>query len=293
MQVFVGLAVFVAPVCILLSIRSRGATAYVHLPAASAVIITGGAGGIGRGVAEFLAKRGFTVFVTVRKTLDVEKIRDEGLLQPVLMDVTKPEQHKEAFTAVAGYLKAHNLNLAALVNNAGINPEGDTYAKALKELNAPPPNELADPTIATSVFDTNVVGMIRATHLFLPLLKQDRGRVVLVGSYFGTIAGALKLNHAYYEASKFAIEGLADSMRRGLRAENVAVSLIKPGNIATGMNHAAGEAGPEVLFPSFEDAISSPRPRARYYAGTVKGYPVWFICRIFGFAPDALTDLLL
>ena len=81
-------------------------------------------------------------------------------------------RHKEALAVVADHLQAHNLSLAALVNNAGINPEGDAYTKAYAERNAPPPNELADPTVASSVFDTNVVGVIRATHVFLPLLRR-------------------------------------------------------------------------------------------------------------------------
>lgn len=175
-------------------------------------------------------------------------------------------------------------------NIIGINPEGDVYMEHTLAKTTPP-NVFSDPSVATRVFDTNVIGVARTSKAFLPLLKSG-ARIVNIGSYFGSIAGQLGLSHAYYEASKFALEGLSDTMRRALRTEGIFVCLVKPGNISTDMNKVAGEVGPEVVAKDVEHAISSAKPKPRYYPGLVKGYPVWLLCWIFELLPTAIVDNL-
>lgn len=267
-------------------------------PSASAVLITGGSRGIGRSTADHLLRRGYTVFVTVRKQAQVDELLAGGgdaaaAPHPILMDVTDDDDMGPAVEAVSAALKKKNgVKLVAIVNNAGINPEGDAMAKAYAA-GEEPENVLADPSVASRVLDTNVVGVARVTRAFLPLLSEgEGGRVVNIGSYFGSIAGKAGLSHAYYEASKFALEGLSDNFRRSLRGRGISVSLIKPGNIVTDMNKAFGEAGPEVVARDVEHAVGAPNPRARYYPGTVKGTPVSIACRIFELLPTWLVDKL-
>jgi len=187
----------------------------------------------------------------------------------------------------------NDLDFTALINNAGINPEGDRYGKVLAETGSMPDNILSDSELVTHVFDTNVVGCFRVTKAFLPLLqkgKKGEASIVLVGSFFGSIAGALNLSHLAYESSKFAIEGLADGLRRGLKKEHITVSLIKPGNIQTDMNKTAGESKSSVVANDILEAIEDPNPSARYYPGLVKGTSCKLACLFFSLFPTWFTD---
>ena len=150
-----------------------------------------------------------------------------------------------------------------------------------------PPSALAEPSVASRVLETNVVGVLRVTRAFLPLLVES-GRIVNMGSYFGSIAGKTGLGHAAYEASKFALEGVSDNMRRSLTRQHV--SLIKPGNIQTDMNAKFGEVPAVVVARDVQHAIASAQPRARYYPGTVQGMPCRLVCWIFEMLPTSITD---
>ena len=144
-----------------------------------------------------------------------------------------------------------------------------------------------------AVMATNVVGVGRTCRAFLPLLRESgAGRLVLIGSYFGSIAGALGAGHLYYEASKHAVEGMADNLRRSEAAHGagVRVSLVKPGNIVTGMNPKPyGEDEPAVVVRAVRHALG-PAPKRRYLAGRVKGWPVGLLCWTFTHMPSWLTD---
>eukprot|EP00591_Stephanopyxis_turris_P004405 CAMPEP_0195523182 /NCGR_PEP_ID=MMETSP0794_2-20130614/22073_1 /TAXON_ID=515487 /ORGANISM="Stephanopyxis turris, Strain CCMP 815" /LENGTH=316 /DNA_ID=CAMNT_0040653103 /DNA_START=20 /DNA_END=970 /DNA_ORIENTATION=+ len=268
-----------------------------------AVLITGGGAGIGKTTALYLASRGWTVFVTVRKQTQFEAIESEGKVIPVMMDVTNDDHAGPAVERVRSVLKNRDLSLKAVVCNAGINPEGDVLAKAYMDGTQDKVEQvLADPAVSERVFSTNVIGVFRTIRAFLPLLRESEsgGRILIIGSYFGSIAGALGLPHLAYEASKHALEGIADGMRRSFQVEQkqnqknlIGVSLIKPGNIKTAMNPAAGETEPEVVAETIEDAIASAHPLPRYYPGTVQKFPTWLLCAVFAHAPTWLSDRLL
>lgn len=272
----------------------------IHTPSKSAVFVTGGYRGIGKAIGRHLIAKGYFVFVTVRTPQQVKELQKEDNHHapvPILMDVTKEDQVKAAVQRVQEICQEKDLQLVAVVNNAGINPEGDVYQNAIADgTDQDTPDALCDPAVASRVFETNVVGTMRVTRAFLPLLS-DEGRIVLLGSYFGSIAGKVGLRQAAYEASKFAVEGLSDTLRRALLRKNgddkrnIQVSNIKPGNISTDMN-AYGESGPQVVAKAVEHAIGARRPKSRYYPGKVQGYPVRLLCWIFEHLPNAITDKL-
>ena len=156
--------------------------------------------------------------------------------------------------------------------------------------------DIVDEEVGMAVMATNVVGVGRTCRAFLPLLRESgAGRLVLIGSYFGSIAGALGAGHLYYEASKHAVEGMADNLRRSEAANGagVRVSLVKPANIVTGMNPKPyGEDEPAVVVRAVRHALG-PSPKRRYLAGRVKGWPVGLLCWIFTHMPSWLTDNLM
>jgi len=272
-----------------------------------AILITGASRGIGKTIALHLSSLGYTVFGSVRSQASADKlisaskdnndnnnkVQEHGQIIPVIFDVTKDTEIQTAVTTIEKVCQEKELDFTALINNAGINPEGDQYAKVFGESGKAPANMLSDSALVTNVFDTNVVGCFRVTKAFLPLLqkgKNGEASIVLVGSFFGSIAGALNLSHLAYESSKFALEGLADGLRRGLKKEHITVTLIKPGNIQTEMNKMAGEVSPLVVANDILVAIEDPNPSARYYPGLVQGTSCKLACMFFSLFPTWITD---
>ena len=120
----------------------------------------------------------------------------------------------------------------------------------------------------------------------LPLLCADRGRVVLLGACHGAVG----MSHIFHASSRRAVEALADGLRRGLvRKQGVGVSLIKHGSIRTECS-ARGEDGAGVLLGPLRHALTSPRPRSRYYAGRVRGVPCRLVCAFSDHLPDWAGD---
>lgn len=260
-------------------------------PKKSCVLITGGARGIGRDTANYLISRGYSVIVTVRKQsqyVEMQIAAEESNNQtpyPILFDVTKDEHVPTATKQLESFLEQYGKELIAVVNNAGINPE------AGEGLEKPEVTQLlADPSLGSRVLETNVIGVGGVRKAFLPILSKG-GTIVNIGSYYGSIAGAWCLHHCYYEASKFALEGMTDNMRRSLKKEGIRVVLVKPGNIVTDLN-PVGEVSTEVVSKDIERAIASTNPKPRYYPGKVAGYSCQFICRMYEMLPTSWLDRL-
>jgi NAD(P)-dependent dehydrogenase (short-subunit alcohol dehydrogenase family) len=176
-------------------------------------VVTGASSGIGETSARHLASLGFNVFAGVRNDADAERVAG-ARIEPLKLDVTDQASVDAAAAQVAE--ATGNVGLAALVNNAGIAVAG--------------PLEYVDIAAFERQMDVNVTGVLRATQAFLPLIRLARGRIVNISSIGGRVAIPLV---GPYAASKFAVEGMSDSLRRELRPWGIHVALIEPGAVAT------------------------------------------------------------
>lgn len=175
--------------------------------------MTGASSGIGEATAHHLAELGFNVFAGVRKQEDAARMSGDRI-EPVIIDVADDASVASAAQQIGSAVGSRGL--AGLVNNAGIAVAG--------------PLEFLDVADFQRQLDVNVTGVVRASQAMLPLIRSARGRIVNMGSIGGRVALPLV---APYNASKFALEGLSDSLRRELRPWGIHVALIEPGAVAT------------------------------------------------------------
>lgn len=246
------------------------------------VVITGVSTGIGCATARVLAGKGFQVFGSVRKAADAEKLKAElgDAFVPLVFDVTDETAVEAGAQTVRAAL--HGQRLAGLVNNAGIAVGGPLTDVPIAEFR--------------KQLEVNVTGPMIVTQAFLPLLGTDKalsgtpGRIVNISSVGGKM-GAPFLGP--YVASKHALEGLSESLRRELMFYGVDVIMIAPGHVATPIWDKAEEVDPTPyrhldIFPAMEkfleffvaegkkgfppervadvvhEALTAARPKARY-----------------------------
>lgn len=190
--------------------------------AGRSVVVTGVSTGIGHGITSVLLQQGVHVFGSVRKPKDAARLSaefGEGFT-PLLFDVTSPR----AIAAAAGVVRGRmaGATLLGLVNNAGISVFGPLVHIPLDEFRRQ--------------LEVNLVSVLAVTQAFVPLLGADRslkgapGRIVNIGSAGGKIAAPFL---GPYAASKFALEGLSESLRRELMLFGIDVIVIGPGAVAT------------------------------------------------------------
>jgi len=157
------------------------------------ILITGCSSGIGKESALYLQTKGYRVFTTARKEEDVEELKGLGF-EAFYLDVTKPKTIKKTLKKI---LKLTDGTLDVVFNNAGFGQPGaieDITTDVLKEQ-----------------FETNVFGLHEVTNQVLPIMKkQGYGKIIQHSSVLGLIS--LKFRGAY-NASKYAIEGLTDTLR--------------------------------------------------------------------------------
>jgi NAD(P)-dependent dehydrogenase (short-subunit alcohol dehydrogenase family) len=238
-----------------------------------AVVITGASTGIGHASALHLASLGFKVFAGVRREQDAERLRaaGNGAIEPLHIDVTDQESIQRAAEAVLASVDGGGL--AGLVNNAGIAVPGPLEYLPIEEFRRQ--------------MEVNLVGQVAVTQAFLPLLRQARGRIVNIGSIGGRVALPLL---GPYAASKHAMEGLSDSLRRELRPSGIQVSLVRPGPIATEIWQRGNTTADDLLerMPGVEThygpAIAASRAWASERAG--EAVPASVVATVVG---EALT----
>ena len=187
------------------------------------VLITGISTGIGKSIAIKLLEKKFYVIGSVRKAEDASELESmyPDNFKSIVFDVTNKDDIYNSVSIVEDFLKQKKSYLCSVVNNAGIAIGG--------------PIRYIDIEIFKKQFDVNFFGLINVTKAFLDLLIESnkyplKNKIINIGSISG------KRSYPFvgpYTASKFALEGLTDSLRRELLIHNLDVVLIEPGPIKT------------------------------------------------------------
>jgi NAD(P)-dependent dehydrogenase (short-subunit alcohol dehydrogenase family) len=245
------------------------------------VLITGAGRGIGRVTTLRLARAGWEVFAGVRNAAAGTTLAAEapGRITPVQLDVTSSDD-------IAALDAVLPQDLVGVVNNAGIAVGGPVEALPLDEWRRQ--------------FEVNLFGQVAVTQAVLARLRSTRGRVVFVSSVSGRVSTPMT---GAYNASKFAVEGMADALRMELRPWRIKVAVVEPAQTDTSMwqdadvalehsvavltpehrelyrKHIEGArkalprarklaSDPEGVAAAIERALTARRPRARYVVGT-------------------------
>ncbi|MBI3773619.1 MAG: SDR family oxidoreductase [Gammaproteobacteria bacterium] len=249
------------------------------------ILITGCSSGIGRCVALGLQQRGWRVFATARREADVASLRQEGL-EALRLDLN---DSYSIIDAVEKTLAATGGTLDALFNNAAYGQPG-----AVEDLSR---------GVIRAQFETNLFGPLELTNRVIPVMRlHGHGRIIQCSSVLGL---AVMPYRGAYNASKFAIEGLSDTLRLELTGTGIHVCLIEPGPITSrfranayamfkrnidrthsahrayyeGVERRLAKQGPaqpftlppEAVLEKVIHALESPRPKIRYYV-TVPTY---------------------
>jgi NAD(P)-dependent dehydrogenase (short-subunit alcohol dehydrogenase family) len=177
------------------------------------ILITGCSSGIGYAVAHGLHAKGYRVFATARQQADVTRLQQQGL-ESMQLDLNDSQSIKHAVEQV---LNKTDGKLYALFNNGAYGQPG-----AVEDL----PRH-----VLKAQFETNVFGWLELTNLIIPTMRrQGYGRIIQNSSVLGLVAMPYR---GAYNASKFALEGLTDTLRLELQGSGVYVSLIEPGPITS------------------------------------------------------------
>lgn len=265
-----------------------------------AVLVTGCSSGIGRSAAHLLRDRGYRVFATARRAQDVDTLHGEGF-EALRLDLADSRSIRDAVDQV---LAVTDGGLYGLFNNGAYGQPG-----AVEDLTR---------SVLREQFETNLFGTHELTQTVVPVMRrQGGGRIIHNSSLLGFVS--LKFRGAY-NASKYALEGLADTQRLELRGSNVFVSLVEPGPILSRFRdnalvmyrrnidaeHSAfrdryraleqrlvkqGAAapftlGPEAVVRKVIQALEAKRPKARYYVT----FPTYLFATLKRCLPTAWLD---
>ncbi len=195
------------------------------------VVVTGASTGIGYSIASVLGMRGIRVFGGVRRQADADRLQQElgQSFVPLILDVTDEAAVTAAATVVAEHLAGRTL--FGLVNNAGIAGGGPLLYQPASEFR--------------QTLEVNLIGPFTVTKAFGPLLGADRartghpGRIVQISSVGGTFGPPFL---GSYVASKFALEGMSESLRRELLLFGIDVIVVGPGSVKTPIFDKAQQA---------------------------------------------------
>jgi NAD(P)-dependent dehydrogenase (short-subunit alcohol dehydrogenase family) len=246
------------------------------------VLVTGASRGIGKGIVEHLAARGWDVIAGVRSQQDADAVTklDPQRVSSVILDVTSADD-------ISALEESLPDRLDAVVNNAGIAVGGAM--------------ETLSPDEWRKQLEINVIGALAVTQAALPRLRKSRGRIVFISSVNGRLSMPLV---GAYAASKFALEAAADALRMELTPWKIRVVVVEPAQTDTDMWRTADDmvaeleaglsaehrglyakhiAGFKKMIPMsqrmavptekvsavVEEALTAKRPRARYVVGLV------------------------
>ncbi|XP_068531764.1 D-beta-hydroxybutyrate dehydrogenase, mitochondrial-like [Anas acuta] len=306
------LLLFLLLLLLLLLLGRRGASRLE--PAGRAVLITGCDSGFGHLLALRLHRLGFTVFAGClcpggagAQRLQREAAAGAGRLRVLRLDVTCGRDVQAAKELVLSHLP--DRGFWGLVNNAGISTFGETGWLSMEKYE--------------KFTDVNLLGSIRTTLAFLPLLRKYKGRIVFMSS----IIAYFSLGNGIYSMTKAAIEKFCDALRLEMKKFGVQVSIIQPGNYARStkiqppvsaeeiwnelseeekavynkeyvqeranfFNSIVSEGSPNgnEVVDAMVDALVSPAPKARYMVARLKEKALVLVCALF---PTAVMDFFL
>lgn len=264
------------------------------------VLVTGAGRGIGLAITRHLSARGWDVYATARSESALADLARLPGVHPTRLDMSD----RASLRTLAAQLPAQ---LDAVVNNAGIIVNGPVEGLALEDL--------------SRQLDVNVTAQIGVTQAVLPKIRAAKGRIVFISSVSGLIATP---GTGAYNASKFALEALADALRVELRPWDIRVSLIEPGPIRTDMwgevlvehdrmvaaltddhqalyaSHLAGTrkllarmqklaADPAKVVKAVDHALNARRPKSRYLLDVASRVQK----TVVGLTPTAINDAVL
>ena len=254
---------------------------YKNMKDQKVAVVTGSSSGIGLETSLILARNGYTTYATMRSPHKYASIKaavqNENLpIRVVPLDVTDDISVKNAIDHIVS--EAGRIDI--LVNNAGYGLVGALEDLSMEEIK--------------SQYETNLFGLIRVIHAVLPTMRKQRsGRIINISSgagIFGYPGGSA------YVSTKFAVEGLSESIAYELESFGIKVILIEPGFVKTNFGNAMviarkaqDSASPyselmqrtmagfaelaknasdaELVAKIILDAAANPNPRLRYLAG--------------------------
>ncbi len=267
------------------------------------LLVTGASSGIGHHCAHALRARGWRVFATARRPEDVARLREEGL-EAVPLDLACEASIEAALETV---LAATGGRLDALFNNGAYGQPG-----AVEDLSR---------DVLRAQFEVNLFGTQSLTNRVIPVMRaQGHGRIVHNSSVLGLVSLPFR---GAYNATKHALEALADAQRLELAGSGIHVCLIEPGPIESRFRENAlaafrrhidsehspyraryrgllarlekkgpggpGTLGPEAVARKLVHALEAPRPRPRYYVT----WPTWLLAGLKRALPSRALDAFL
>ena len=235
------------------------------------VLITGVSSGIGKSIAEILINNNFFVIGSVRKKEDANYLKEKysNKFEHIIFDVTNKEAIQNSKKEVESIIDKNNSYLCCIINNAGVALGG--------------PLRYLDIEVYKKQFEVNYFGLINVTKTFLDLLIDSnkyplKNKIINIGSISG------KRSYPFvgpYTSSKFALEGLTDSLRRELLIHDIDVVLIEPGPIKT------------EIWNKVPDIKENPFLNTEYESALRKFNDVYVKMGKYGLHPDLIGNLAL
>jgi NAD(P)-dependent dehydrogenase (short-subunit alcohol dehydrogenase family) len=230
-----------------------------------AILVTGASTGIGRNIVEHLSAEGYFIYATARKDADLAALAKLKNVQPIRLDVTKPEEIAAAVETV----RAAGRGLYGLVNNAGVGTGFPVLEGNDAEFDL--------------CMQVNVYGPYRVTKAFAPMVVAEKGRIVNMGSIAGFFAfpGGVP-----YTMTKHAVEAFTDALGLELEPVGVQVSVIEPGDFNSDIAKNAMQRGmnvpakilnrsvfpaPDAVTDAVRHALFDTKARRRYMVVSNEG----------------------
>jgi len=183
------------------------------------ILVTGASTGIGRHLAESLAKDGYHVYAGARKDKDLAELGAIENITALRLDVTNQDQ----VDAAVAQITKKGTGLYALVNNAGVGGGGEVVETPVED--------------QSFVYAVNVEGVYRTTQAFAPIVIESKGRIVTTGSIAGTLSAFP--GFSAYAGSKHWIEAFTDSFAEEMKPLGVTVSVVEPGNYKSNIRRSS------------------------------------------------------